>query len=120
MSTDGRHRAPPRFPFAVVLVALVVLAGLIVGVKAVFFGDDDGKDPAAASTSAPTSPGTTGGRATGGPTTREPTTGGEPSSPRGGRPSTPPPPARPKQALVIPRARGTNIDPAYIGVSPPD
>jgi poly-gamma-glutamate synthesis protein (capsule biosynthesis protein) len=118
MSTDGRHRAPPRFPFAAVAIGIVVVAGLVLGVRAVLTGGDDGK-PSAHTTSRGTTtsgPGTTGSQpATSGP--KSSSSGGSSSGPTGTAGSSPSP-AVPKGALVIHGAGDTNVDSGYIGVPP--
>jgi len=117
MATDpGRHRAPARFPFAWVALALVVIAGLVVGVKAAFLDDDGGTEPVATASSP-------GGDNSGDTNSSVPPTtahvSGEQTTAAGNTtdPSTSPPPP-PKKALVIHGAGDTNVDPGYIGVSP--
>ena len=119
MSMNGRHRAPPRFPFVAVVVAIVVVAGVVVGARAVLPHGDNGKPSAHGSTgSAPSGPfvfGSPPATTTGsGGTTSAP--GGSTSKP-GGTTSSPSP-AQPKGALVIHGAGDTNVDSGYIGVSP--
>ncbi len=103
-SPSGRHRAQARFPFALVAIALLVIAGGIVVVRAATGGDDQNGPAAAASSRGPGSPLTTGGTGstTGGPSVAH----------------TSPSPVAPKGALVIHGAGDTNVDSAYIG-SPP-
>ncbi len=111
MSIPSRHRAPPRFPFAAVVVAIVVVAGLVVGARAVLSRGDSGK-PSANATSA------------GGVATPLATSGGGETSSVGSGSSPAPtrshasPSPQPKGALVIHGAGDTNVDSSYIRVSP--
>ena len=109
MSVPSRHRAPPRFPFAAVVVAIVVVAGLVVGARAVL-SHDSGK-PSANETSGgvTTPPATSGGGQT--------SVGGSGSGPPPTKANTSPSP-RPKGALVIHGAGDTNVDSSYIRVPP--
>jgi poly-gamma-glutamate synthesis protein (capsule biosynthesis protein) len=90
----------------------VVVAGLVIGVKTVFLDDDGGTKPVATASS----PATSGARAT----SDAPTTSGQrsTSAPDGTTEPSPSPPAPKKQPLVIHGAGDTNVDSAYIGVSP--
>ena len=118
MSMNGRHRAPPRFPFAVVVIVIVVVGGLLVGARAMLSSNDDGKPSAGGSSVPTTSPGSTGGSATTGSRGSASPPGGGSTTSAGGRTSSPPSPDSPKGALVIHGAGDTNVDPGYIHVSP--
>jgi poly-gamma-glutamate synthesis protein (capsule biosynthesis protein) len=114
MSVPSRHRAPPRFPFAAVVVAIVVVAGLVVGARAVFFGGGP-------TSAAVTSPAPTGARPTGGQTSSSNRTGSPPATtgaPTSGGTTASPSTAAQKGALVIHGAGDTNVDSGYIGVPP--
>jgi hypothetical protein len=103
-SPSGRHRAQARFPFAPVLIALLVIAGGIVAVRAATGGGDDNGPAAAASSQTPGSTETSG--ATRSPTGTPPVAHTSPSH------------VPPKGALVIHGAGDTNVDSGYIGVPP--
>ncbi|MFL5798540.1 MAG: CapA family protein [Actinomycetota bacterium] len=103
-SPSGRHRAQPRFPFAPVLIALLVIAGGIVALRAATGGGDHNGPVAASSSRTPGSPEATGGA-------------GSPAATPSAAES-PPSNVPPKGALVIHGAGDTNVDSGYIGVSP--
>src|SRR5262249_60302499 len=104
MSSRGSHRAPPRFPFAAVVVAILLVAGVAVGVRAVLTKGDDspaanGGAPSVSSTGRATAPATTGS---------SPTTGGATPKPAGPTPPGPPP-ADATDALALPRAADATV-----------
>jgi Bacterial capsule synthesis protein PGA_cap len=104
----GRHRAPARFPFASVLVGLVLVAAAVLVVRALASGGGgpagDGSPRAAGRVSAPASPAAS-------PT--PPATPGPGASRCCATPT-----AVPKGALVIHGAGDTNVDSSYVGVPP--
>jgi len=115
---NGRHRAPPRVPFAAVVVAILVVAGVVVGVRAVLSHGDKGTPSANGSSAraSSTDAGATSGTATTGSGGQTSAPGGGSTSKPGGTTSSPSP--EPKGALVIHGAGDTNVDSGYIGVSP--
>ena len=106
---SGRHRAPARFRFGPVVVALVLMGATAIGAKVVFDrSGSSGPTGAAPATSTSRTPPVS-------PATTSP--GSSPSTSPTVNPSPSPQP-KPRLALVIHGAGDTNVDSGYIGVSP--